>query len=99
MNLPLFDPIKKARRTDPITSHMAAREAEPLASADQTAILNFLEGVSPMAASCEDIGGAIGRGKHEVGRRMKELETAGRVERAGFTILGTKRAGTLWRAK
>ena len=99
MTLPLFDPIKKARRTDPVTSHMAAREAEPVATADQTAILNFLEGVSPMAASCEDIGGAIGRGKHEVGRRMKELEVVGRVERAGSTLLKSGRAGTLWRAR
>ena len=94
-----WNPIEKARRTDPVTSHMAAREAEPVATTDQTAILNFLEGVSPMAASCEVIGKAINRGKHEVGRRMKELEISGRVGRAGTTLLKSGRAGTQWRAK
>ena len=85
----LFDPRTKARTTDPVTSHVAAREAALLMGAHHTAIMDFLDGVAPMSASYEDISRATGIEKHAVGRRLKELLEAGRIELAGRTILST----------
>ena len=95
MTLPLFNPTTKARRTDPVTSHIAAREARGLADTHHLAILNYLDGISPMAASYEDISKATGIEKHGIGRRMKELVEAGRPEISRHTILSTGRPGEL----
>ena len=95
----LFNPVAKARRTDPVTSHMAAREATILAETHHRAIMDYLEGISPMSASYEDISRATGIEKHGVGRRLKELVMAGKISPAGHTVLASGRAGMTWRAK
>ena len=95
----LFEPRTKARRTDPATSRIAASMARGLAATHQLAILNFLEGISPKSASYEDISRATGIEKHGIGRRMKEIVTAGRAEIAGTTLLSSGRPGQTWRAR
>lgn len=95
--LPLFDPRTRARRADPTTSKRAAHAAGGLAESHQRAILEFLDGVHPMAASYEDIAGALKMDRHAVGRRLKELRISGLIEPAGETLLSTGRAGQTWR--
>lgn len=107
--LPLFefDARKKARRTDPDTSHEAARMAGALIAAHRRKILEYLEGIWPMAATYEDIARATGLDKHAVGRRLPELgpptdkhpDAEDLLVIAGKTELSTGRPGRLWRAK
>ena len=97
-NLPVFEPRTRARRNDPITSHMAAHEVGDLASSHHRAILDFLDGIYPMAANYEDIAKATKIEKHAIARRLKELHPA-LIEKAGQTILSSGRAGMAWRRK
>lgn len=94
-----FNPKAKARRTDPETSHVAARMAGGLAEGHKQAIMDFLDGVAPLGASYEDISKATKIEKHAIGRRLKELRDAGRIQAAGETILSTGRPGQTWRAR
>lgn len=86
-----------ARRTDPATSHMAAKQAKELAAKHARMILATLEahgplGVDGIAARCNITG-------HACGKRMSELERAGRVVLTGRTVPSTSgRAQREWRA-
>ena len=91
--------LARARRTDPDTSHEAARMAGGLAEDHKRSIMDYLDGIAPLAASYEDISRATGIEKHAVGRRMLELVTEGRAVVSGRTILLSGRSGQTWRAK
>jgi predicted ArsR family transcriptional regulator len=78
-DLPLFDAIHQARRSDPTTSHAAARQAAPVRHADCAAILDALElATGPLAS--EQIASRIHRPPVAVSRRMAELRDAGLIQ-------------------
>ena len=79
-SLPLF---AAARRTDPQTSHQAARSARSFAGEHHQAILEALAhgpaGASGIAARC-------GLLAHQVNKRIGELARAGRIVETGRTV-------------
>jgi predicted Rossmann fold nucleotide-binding protein DprA/Smf involved in DNA uptake len=77
--LPLF---AAARRTDPATSHEAAKTA-PVAE-HQRLILDAL-GQGPAGAS--GIAARCGLLPHQIGKRINELARAGRIVETGRTVL------------
>lgn len=97
--LSIFDPRTKARRNDPETSRLAAQRAGELAECHKRSIMDYLDGIYPLAASYEDISKATGIEKHAVGRRMLEMVNEGRAVVSGRIILSTGRSGQTWRAK
>ena len=88
--LPLF---AAARRTDPGTSHEAAKTA-PVAE-HQRLIMDALAN-GPAGAS--GIAGRCGLLPHQVNRRIHELAKAGRIVETGRTVLSSSgRAEREWR--
>ena len=88
--LPLF---AAARRTDPATSHQAAKTA-PVAE-HQRLIMDALArgpaGASGIATRC----GLLG---HQVNKRLTELAKAGRITETGRTVLSSSgRSEREWR--
>ena len=79
-SLPLF---AAARRTDPQTSHEAARSARSFAGEHHQAILEALAhgpaGASGIAARC-------GLLPHQVNKRINELAKAGRIVATGRVV-------------
>lgn len=95
-DLPLFDSVRSVRRTDPRTSHAAARQAAPVRNADAAAILDAL-GSWARPMSSEQIAEHINRPSVAVARRMAELRDAGlivAVDDAYRTVSGRK--ATRW---
>lgn len=74
-----FDP-PRARRTDPATSHRAARNARQFATGHFALILGALES-GP--GTFKEIAERCGLERHAVARRLPELQQAGRVKRTG----------------
>ena len=75
MTLTLDPP--RARTRDPLTSHRAARNARQFAAGHAALIIDAL--ASP--GTYKEIAERCGLERHAVARRLKELETAGRVRR------------------
>jgi predicted ArsR family transcriptional regulator len=79
-DLPLF---AAARKTDPPTSHAAAREAASFRGEHHTAILEALAhgpaGASGIAARC-------GLLPHQINKRLNELAKAGRIVATGRVV-------------
>lgn len=73
------EPTKLARRENPDTSHAAASLVGSFAHAHHTAIVNALL-ASDNSLNVYDIGKRCGLEPHAIGKRMKELQTAGIVE-------------------
>lgn len=74
-----------ARNTDPSTSHTAASMAKKRINHHHNQIVGALFVGGPMG--CDSIAWAWGDvSGHQVSRRMKELEKAGRVELTGRTV-------------
>jgi len=84
---PLFP---AARKTDPPTSHAAAAVIKEFTSEQHSAILKALAagpaGASRIAERC-------GLAPHQVGKRLKELEVAGRITLTGRTVASASRRG------
>lgn len=76
----LFDYANAARRSDPITSHEAAKHAEAFAGAHHQAILKAMREASrPLSA--KEIADALGWPTHHAAnRRTTELERGGLIE-------------------
>jgi predicted Rossmann fold nucleotide-binding protein DprA/Smf involved in DNA uptake len=87
LDLPLF---AAARKKDPPTSHAAAARVKEFRSQQHAAILNALAagpaGASRIAERC-------GLNPHQVGKRLKELEVAGRITLTGRTVASASRRG------
>ncbi len=81
-SLPLFAQ-PAARKSDPVTSHQAARSARSFAGEHHTAILEALAhgpaGASGIAARC-------GLLAHQVNKRITELAKAGRIVETGRVV-------------
>lgn len=73
-----FEPIR-ARRTDPGTSQRAATRSRSFDGAHFAAILAALGRIE--AGTYREIAEEADMERHAVARRLKELETAGRVRR------------------
>jgi predicted Rossmann fold nucleotide-binding protein DprA/Smf involved in DNA uptake len=86
LDMPLF----KARKSDPPTSHAAAALVKEFTSEQHMAILKALAagpaGASRIAERC-------GLNPHQVGKRLKELEVAGRITLTGRTVASASRRG------
>jgi len=81
-DLPLFaEPA--ARKSDPVTSHQAARAARSFAGEHHTAILAALA-AGPAGAS--GIGARCGLLPHQVNKRIHELAKAGRIVATGRVV-------------
>ena len=97
-SLPLFsasrmeyrDPKVLAKRNDPPTSHAAAARVKEFRSHQHAAILEALAagpaGASRIAERC-------GLDPHQVGKRLKELEVAGRITLTGRTLASSSGRG------
>ena len=85
-DLPLF----RARKTDPPTSHAAAAVLKEFTSEQHAAILKALAagpaGASRIAERC-------GLSPHQVGKRLHELEAAGRIVLTGKTVASASGRG------
>jgi hypothetical protein len=91
----LTDPTPRARISDPDTSHAAATRAAKCQGAHHRAILRALRMCGPGGGTARDIANRTGwhgsaddgvgpsrpLQRHEVGKRLKELERAGKIER------------------
>ena len=86
LDMPLF----AARKSDPPTSHAAAAVLKEFTSEQHAAILKALAagpaGASRIAERC-------GLNPHQVGKRLKELEVAGRIVLTGRTVASASRRG------
>jgi predicted Rossmann fold nucleotide-binding protein DprA/Smf involved in DNA uptake len=85
-DLPLF----AARKTDPPTSHAAAARVNEFLSEQHAAILAALAG-GPAGAS--RIAERCGLNSHQVGKRLHELEVAGRITLTGRTVASASGRG------
>lgn len=91
---PLF---AAARKTDPPTSHAAAALVNEFRGQQHAAIIEALA-AGPAGAS--HIAERCGLSPHQVGKRLKELEVAGRITLTGRTVTSASRRGEReWRAK
>ena len=74
-----------ARNTDPATSHTAASMAKRLIKHHHEQIVETLSIYGPLG--CDAIANVkLFASGHQVGKRMNELEKAGRVELTGRTV-------------
>jgi DNA-binding MarR family transcriptional regulator len=81
--LPLFDFMNEqragARRTDPLTSKIAAVEVEAKLPQLQQIVLGALETMGE--ATCEEVSDRVGLERVTVSPRFKPMESAGLIER------------------
>lgn len=99
MNQPgLFDTKPRARRTDPSTSHEAAKRAEKFQRGHHKKILEYLESIAPYTATYVDIANATELDRHAVARRLGELEKDGRIVKEGIGQLPNGNKAGVWRA-
>jgi len=78
-----FDAHKLARTDDPATSKAAAKSCKELRSEHHRLILEALSEVGD--ANADEIADVCGLHRHQVGRRLNELERAGYVRLTGTT--------------
>ena len=94
--LSLLDP-PLARRRDPVTSHAAAARVVEFSGAHHVAILAALR--EHGTGTVYDLEGWTGISAHRIGKRMHELENAGRVKWTGGTAPSPSgRECRVWRA-
>lgn len=77
-----FEPM--ARRSDPVTSHLAAADAKELAAAHQSSILHTLEAHGALGK--DGIAQLSRLDGHAVARRLPELQRMGLVVTTGNMV-------------
>jgi len=80
-----FEPM--ARRTDPVTSHLAAAQAKEMAAKHHRTILACLEAHGALGK--DGIASRTQLTGHAVGKRLCELERMGLICTTGKTVLST----------
>lgn len=75
--------LAHARRSDPLTSHAAARQAKPLASEHARRILTLMQDGQDRTSA--EVAQAIGLQSHQCNRRTGELIASGHLEPTGST--------------
>lgn len=94
---PELDFSKRARLTDPLTSHTAAARAGEFAKEHHKLIYDSLLSVGP--STTHDLAAVLPLGQVAIARRMKELEDAGKVERTWMVRPSPSgRPCTVWKA-
>lgn len=95
--LPMFEP-PGSRASDPQTSHAAAESMKEPAAVQRQIIIDALACSGPQSA--DELDCTIGWRPTTAGRRLKELETAGLVERTEFFALTRSgRSAQVWKLK
>ena len=89
-DLPLW---AACRRSDPITSHIAAAMAGSIRSDHQRRILAAL---ADEPASKSELADRTGLDGHQIGKRLPELERAGLVRPCGMTRSRSGRPERIW---
>lgn len=90
-----YDPFKHARKSDPVTSHAAAKSAVKIAGSHRERILDAL---NVMDGSQSDIAAATGLLPHQVNKRLADLQDDGLIEPTGYTKKGhAGREERIWR--
>jgi predicted ArsR family transcriptional regulator len=90
-DLPLF------RRTDPVTSSLAAAEAQSFRGEHHRAIIAALRSAPGGASAIAERCGLVA---HQVGKRLHELAKAGLIEETGRLVESASgRREREWRAK
>lgn len=79
MNLDQYA-VPRARKTDPVTSHLAAEKVGFFRETHAAKIANYLRGISPEGATAKEIAEAIGLTVVQVDRRTVELQRAGLIQ-------------------
>lgn len=91
-DLPLWAAV---RRTDPVTSHIAAAMAGGLRSDHWQKILAAL---ADEPGSKDELADRTGLDGHQIGKRLPELERAGLVRPCGMTRSRAGRPERIWEA-
>lgn len=92
-----FNPSRLARRSDPSTSHEAARRVREFGAGHAAIILECLK--IHGALTPEQIGKRIGMDAYSIRKRLPELERAGKAKPTGFTApTSSGRHQRIWEA-
>lgn len=92
-----FNPRSLARRSDPPTSHEAARRVREFASGHASTILDCVEAHGPMTV--DEVAKHTPLLAHQINKRLPELQRAGLVAPTGETRLSASgRPERVWRA-
>lgn len=91
------DARRRARRTDPHTSHAAAEQAGSIANQHQKIIWEYLDAIFPRSAIVDEIAKGTKLTPYQASKRMKELSEANRIRWTGDTRKGKSgRAQRCW---
>ena len=93
----ISDLFARARALDPPTSHFAAAKVPRFENTHYAKIMNFID-TAKYPATYEQIANATGMERHQVARRLPELEKLGRVRRMGYGTLANGNRAQLWGA-
>lgn len=85
--LTLIAPIPQARRTDPLTSHAAAKKAAPIAPSHRNIIAAAL---AYEPATVKMISERCGLSQYAVSKRLPEMERMGLIKLTGREIDGCR---------
>lgn len=92
-----FNPQRLARRSDPSTSHEAARRVREFASGHAATILSCLKDHGPLTV--DEIAKHTPLLAHQINKRLPELQRSGLVVPTGETRLSASgRPERVWRA-
>ena len=91
------DLFARARALDPPTSHCAAAKVPHFENTHYARIMSFLD-TAKYPATYEQIANAVGMERHQIARRLPELEKLGRVKRVGYGTLSNGNRAQLWRS-
>lgn len=90
------EPVKLSRRSDPVTSHLAAARVGEFSSAHCQLICDALSECGPM--TCDEIAGHTGLLGHQVNKRVTDLQRKGMAEPTGeLRLSGSGRQARVWR--
>ena len=92
-----IDYAKNVHRDDPMTSYEAAEDVHEFAGKHHQIIFHTLLKHGPL--SSESISILCELDRHQVARRLPEMELKGTVERTGKTSMGKRKHGVVWRAR
>lgn len=87
----------RARKTDPLSSHLAAREMEGSGSATDQRLACFMEVMRTPGQTAAEIADSIGMERHAPSRRLPELREGGLVDNGKSRICRkTKHLSLTW---
>ena len=89
--------LNLSRKSDPITSHLAAARVSEFSSAHCKLICDALAECGPM--TCDEIADHTGLLGHQVNKRVSDLQRKGEAEPTGeLRLSGSGRKARVWRS-